>query len=74
MNTALQFQSETPALKEIFSYMTACDDYATVNCIQIHNLYYINIFNYASLPIKQMKDKGRRLHWLNAMAMCSIEF
>jgi len=32
--------------------MIAYDVYAIVFCIQIHNLYYINILNYVSLPIK----------------------
>jgi hypothetical protein len=49
-------------------------DYVIVYRIQIHNLYYINIFNYVSLPLKQIKDKGRRLYWVNATAEYSIEF
>jgi len=54
--------------------MIAYDDYAIVYRIQIHNLYHINIFNYVSLPLKQMKDKRRRLYWVNATAKYSTEF
>ena len=47
-----EYRIAIPTWNEIFSYMIAYDVYAIVFCIQIHNLYYINILNYVSLPIK----------------------